>query len=186
MINPFTLQSQIHRLQHDVMEPLYTMHKGQLGAKHDWLLAVTGKVIEANRSFLEEMSRSSLISTIFAVVKLFGGADQLSMDDFHRFTSYVNEGGLEAMTKMLLAADKEKVFLSQLDSLPPHIQVNARHMLAKSAVLHNDFIEGYLIQQYGSLDAAPKSSTITAGSQRHSYKTWQSWQENTPDSAMRA
>ncbi len=155
MINPFTLQSKIHRLQHDVMEPLYTMHKEQLGAKHGWLLAMTGKVIETNRSFLEEMSRSSLISTIFAVVKLFGGADQLSMDDFHRFTSYVNDGGLKAMTKMLLSVDKEKVFLSELDSLPPHIQVNARHMLAQSAILHNDFIEGYLRQQYSSVDTTP-------------------------------
>ena len=156
MINPFTLQSKIHRLQQDVMEPLYTMHKDQAGATHEWLLAMTGKVIEANRSFLEEMSRSSLISAIFAVVKLFGGADQLSMGDFHRFTSYVNDGGLKAMTKMLLAADKENVFLSELDSLPPHIQVNAGHMLAKSAVLHNDFIKGYLQQQYGSLDATPE------------------------------
>lgn len=156
MINPFTLHSKIHRLQNDVMESLYTMHKKQQEAKHDWLLAMTGKVIEANRSFLEELSRSNLISMIFAIVKLFGGADQLSMDDFNRFTSYVNDGGLKAMTKMLLATDKEKVFLSELKSLPPHIQVNARNMLEKSALLHHDFIKGYLIQQYGSFDATPE------------------------------
>ena len=89
-------------------------------------------------------------------MKLFGGADQLTTDDFSRFTSYVTDGGLKAMVKMLLAAEKEKVFLSELRRLPDQIQSNAHAMLNKSAVLHEDFITGYFNQQYGSLEATPE------------------------------
>lgn len=155
MINPFTLQSKIQNLQHDVLEPLYTMHSRQEGARHDLLMAETGKIIERNRPFLEEVSRSSFIAAIFTIVKLFGGADQLSHEDFDRFTRYVNDGGLKAMVKMLLSADKEKAFLDELGFLPQHIRGNAPLMLNKSAELHEDFIEGYFRQQYGGPRAVP-------------------------------
>ena len=156
MINPFTIQAKIHRLQQEVLEPLYTMHQGQEKAPHDWLMAQTGKVIEKNRLFLEELSTSRLVSTVFKIVKLFGGAEQLTTDDFNRFTSYVTDGGLKAMVKMLLAAEKEKVFLSELRRLPVQIQKNAPAMLNKSAILHEDFITGYFNQHYGSLGATPE------------------------------
>ncbi|WP_163339749.1 hypothetical protein [Desulfopila sp. IMCC35008] len=155
MINPFSLQSKISKLQNDVLQPLYTMHSGQEGSRHEWLMAETAKVIERNRPFLEEVSRSSFIAAIFTIVKLFGGADQLSHDDFNRFTRYVNDGGLESMVKMLLSVDKEKTFLDELASLPQHIRENAPLMLTKSAELHDDFIEGYFRQQYGGPGAVP-------------------------------
>jgi hypothetical protein len=155
MINIFTLQSKIQQLQHDVLEPLYTMHIRQEGAGHDWLMAETGKVIERNRPFLEEVSRSSFIAAIFTIIKMFGGADQLSHEDFDRFTGYVNDGGLKAMVKMLSSPDMEQTFLDELDSLPLHIQKNAPLMLAKSAELHEEFIEGYFRQQYGEPGEVP-------------------------------
>jgi hypothetical protein len=155
MINPFTIQAKIHTLQQEVLEPLYTMHQDQERAPHDWLLAQTGKVIEKYRLFLEELSTNRLVSTVFKIVKLFGGAEQLTTDDFSRFTSYVTDGGLRAMVKMLLAAEKEKVFLSELRRLPPQIKKNAQAMLNKSAMLHEDFITDYFNQQYGSLEATP-------------------------------
>jgi hypothetical protein len=156
MINLFTIQTKIERLQQEVLEPLYTMHQTQKESQHDWLLAQTGKVIEANRPFLEELSTSRLIATVFKIVKLFGGADQLTHEDFSRFTSYVTEGGLKAMVKMLLAAEKEKIFLAELQRLPVQIQENAQSMLNKSAMLHEDFVSGYFKQKYGSLESTPE------------------------------
>jgi hypothetical protein len=156
MINPFTLQHKIHKFQQDVLIPLYTMHQNQESAEHDWLLAQTGRVIDKNESFLEELSRSSLVATVFAIVKFFGGADQLSNEDFDRFTSYVRDGGLKAMVKMLLAEEKEKTFLAELQSLPTGIQENAQSMLIKSSLLHKDYITGFFTQNYGSLEATPK------------------------------
>ena len=155
MINPFSLQTRIARLQQEVLTPLYTMHPGQAETDHPSLLAATGKVIETHRPFLEEVSRSSLLAGIFAIVKLFGGAEQLSREDFARFTGYVNEGGLQAMVAMLLAADMEQAFLDELRGLPAHVRANASLMLAKSAELHEEFIAGYFRDTYGSQDAAP-------------------------------
>lgn len=155
MINPFTIGSRIQSLQHDVLAPLYTMHSTQAESEHDWLMAETGRIVEQNIPFLEEVAKSNLISTIFTLVKLFGGAERLSHEDFKRFTGYVNSGGLRAMVRMLLSEDKEATFLSELKELPPHIQNNAQLMLDKSAVLHDEFIEGYFHQQYGSSEAVP-------------------------------
>lgn len=185
MINPFTLQSKILKLQQDVLQPLYTMHSSQEKGRHDWLMAETAKVIERNRGFLEEVSRSSFIAAIFTIVKLFGGADQLSHDDFNRFTRYVNDGGLEAMVKMLMSVDKEKTFLEELASLPRHIRENAPLMLTKSAELHEDFIEGYFRQQYGGLEATPfklqdnrlKSTTFIQNLAAIAEKSWQNESE---------
>lgn len=155
MINPFTLQSKIQKLQNDVLQPLYTMHNQQEGGRHDWLMAETAKVIEKNRPFLEEVSRSNFIAALFTIVKMFGGADKLSHDDFNRFTRYVHDGGLKAMVKMLLSVEKEETFLDELASLPRHIRKNAPHMLTKSAELHDDFIDGYFRRHYGEPGAVP-------------------------------
>lgn len=155
MINPFTIGSRITALQQEVLAPLYTMHGNQEESEHDWLMEETGRIVEKNIPFLEEAAKSSLVSTIFTLVKLFGGAEGLSHDDFNRFTGYVNNGGLRAMVRMLLSEDKEATFLSELKCLPADIQSNAHLMLDKSAVLHDEFIEGYFHQQYGSFEAAP-------------------------------
>lgn len=156
MINPFTLQHKIHKFQQDVLGPLYTMHQNQKNAEHDWLLVQTGKVIDENESFLVELSRSSLVATVFAIVKFFGGADELSNEDFNRFTSYVREGGLKAMVKMLLTEEKEKTFLAELQRLPTHIQKNAQSMLSKSSLLHENYVTEFFMQNYSSLEATPK------------------------------
>ncbi len=155
MINPFTLQGKIEQLQSDVLGPLYTMHNEQGIANHDFLLSQTGQVIEANRPFIEELSGSRIVATAFTIIKLFGGADQLSNDDFNRFTSYVREGGLKAMVKMLLSVKKEEVFVTELHSLPNHIQKNASLMLEKSATLHDGYIRKYLINSYDTIEASP-------------------------------
>jgi len=155
MINPFTIQSKISRLQQDVLTPLYTMHPEQAKMDHGWLLVLTGRVIEANRTFLEELAASNLVAAVFKIVKLLGGAGDLTEDDFDRFTSYINDGGLKAMVAMLLASDKEKTFVAELKSLPPEIRANASAMLKKSASLHHDFIRGYFKEQHGDFQAAP-------------------------------
>jgi len=155
MINPFTLNSRISRLQNEVLEPLYTMHPAQETSQHEWLLTLTGRVIEQNRRFLEEIAASSLIAAVFKIVKLLGGAEGLTQADFDRFTSYVNAGGIKAMVTMLLAADKQHVFLAELRNLPEPNRMNAPQMLQKSADLHRDFIRGYFKEQYGSLQQTP-------------------------------
>jgi len=70
--------------------------------------------------------------------------------------SYVRDGGLKAMVKMLQAEEKEKTFLAELQSLPTGIQENAQPMLIKSSLLHNDYITEFFTQNYGSLEATPK------------------------------
>lgn len=155
MVNPFTIQSKIHKLQQEVLAPLYTMHPEQETVGHEWLLTLTGRVIEKNRKFLEEIAASRLVATVFKIVKLLGGADGLSEADFERFTSYVNAGGLRAMVKMLLAADKQTTFLSELKTLPAVNRNNAPQMLKKSAELHHDFIKDFFKEQYGNVKNTP-------------------------------
>lgn len=155
MVNPFTVQSQIHKLQKEVLRPLYTMYQGQEDAKHDWLLVKTGRVIAEHRFFIEELCRSRFVAVVFKIIKLLGGAEQLTIEDFNRFTSYVNDGGIAAMVKMLLAPEKEKVFLKELHTLPQNIRNNAPMMLKKSSELHSDFINGYFEENYGSLSKVP-------------------------------
>lgn len=156
MINPFTLPSRITQLQAEILQPLYTIHP-DLDKGHPWLLVLTGRIIEKHRPFLEEIAQSRLVASVFKIVKLLGGANQLTEDDFERFTSYVNDGGLKAMVTMLLAANKEKTFLAELSNLPPLVQNNAARMLFKSAALHTDFIHGFFIEQHGSLKTTPQA-----------------------------
>ena len=114
MVNPFTAGTKIRKIQQDVLRPLYTMYPGQEAAKFSWLLVETGRAISHHRPFMEEVCRSHLVAIIFKIIKLLGGADQLTEEDFTRFTSYVNDGGIKAMVKMLLSADKEKTFIDEL------------------------------------------------------------------------
>lgn len=155
MINPFTIKAKISKLQEEVLTPLYTMHAKQENMDHSWLLVMTGRVIESNRGFLEELARSSLVATVFKIVKLLGGAGGLTEEDFIRFTSYINDGGLKAMVNMLLAADKEKTFIAELGELPPAISQNASSMLTKSASLHKDFITSFFQRQHGGYQTTP-------------------------------
>jgi len=137
------------------LHPLYTMHPEQETSQHEWLLAQTGRVIEKNRKFIEEIATSSLVATVFKIVKLLGGAENLTEADFKRFTSYVNAGGIKAMVIMLLAADKQQVFLTELRNLPLANRKNAPQMLHKSASLHQEFIRKFFKEQYGSLQNTP-------------------------------
>lgn len=155
MVNVFTLQSKIAAMQRDILQPLYCVHDGQEKLSYDWLLVLTGRAIAGHQRTIEEICASRLIAAAFKIVKLLGGASQLQEEDFQRFTGYVNDGGIKSMVKMLLAADKEAVFLSELRRLPNHIQDNAPAMLTKSAELHTEFITGYLREQYGSLKKSP-------------------------------
>lgn len=155
MVNPFTVQSQIYTLQKEVLRPLYTNYPGQESAEHEWLLVKTGRVIAEHQSFIEELCRSRFIAVVFKIIKLLGGAEQLTSEDFNRFTSYVRDGGIGAMVRMLLAADKEKTFLSELRTLSKQIRSNAPMMLSKSSKLHKDFINGYFVQQYGTPHEIP-------------------------------
>lgn len=155
MINPFTIQSNIAKIQKDVLAPMYTMSPAFEDGDHAWLLAETGRAIAKHQNFIEEICSSRLVAVVFKIVKVLGGAVQLSEDDFERFTSYVNEGGIAAMLKMLLAADKERVFVDELKDLPPHVQKNAAKMLAKSNVLHSEFIEEFFKKNYGSIVQTP-------------------------------
>ena len=156
MMNPFTVGSRIKEIQQDVLRPLYVMYPGQEDADYDRLLAETGRVIGSHQGFIEEMSRSSLLAFIFKIIKLFGGADQLSEEDFNRFTSYVNDGGLTAMVTMLLSEDREQTFVDELAKLDIAIRRNAAPMLAKSRDLHRDFITGFFQETYGSLQNTPQ------------------------------
>lgn len=152
MVNPFTLHSKISKIQQEVLDPLYC---DQNELSHSWLLAETGRVISRNKKFIQELCSSRLISTIFKVIKVLGGADQLTVDDFDRFTGYVNDGGLDAMVTMLVAADQEKSFLLELRELPLHVQVNAPIMLRKARCLHEDFINSHFKRLFGDLKVTP-------------------------------
>jgi len=132
------------------------MHDDQENADHSWLLYLTGQIIEENRPFLEELSHSNLVAIAFSIIKLLGGAQSLSNEDFDRFSSYVRDGGLKAMVKMLLSAEKEHTFISELRSLPKDIRQNAPAMLEKSAALHEEFMAAYFKQNYGSIKATPQ------------------------------
>jgi len=156
MINPFTIQSKIDRIQEEVLAPLYTVAGGQANADHNWLLAETGRAISKHQRFIHEVCGSRLVAAAFKVVKILGGADQLTQEDFDRFTSYVNEGGISAMLKMLLSVEKEKVFVAEIQGLPLQVQQNAAKMLAKSNILHTDFVTHFLKQTFGSLENSPE------------------------------
>ena len=155
MINPFTAKADISRIQQDVLRPLYTMYSGQEAAPHAWLLAETGRAIAGHRRYIEEVCSSRLVAIIFKIVKFLGGAEQLTAEDFARFTSYVNDGGLQAMLAMLLAADKETIFIAELQRLPDHVRANAAPMLSKAKSLHTDFISGFFQESFGSVDNTP-------------------------------
>ena len=155
MINPFKAQAQVRQIQHDVLQPLYTMYPGQHDSNHEQLLAETGEAIARHKDFIHAVCSSLLVSIIFNVVKLLGGAEQLTRGDFDRFTSYVNDGGIDAMLAMLESNDKDGTFLKELATLPPRVQQNAPLMLARANGLHGDFIRDYFSKAYGSLDATP-------------------------------
>ncbi|MGB3209157.1 MAG: hypothetical protein WBB19_00485 [Desulforhopalus sp.] len=148
MLNVFTAQTKISRVQQDVLRPLYTMSSVQEDTEHAWLLVETGRAIAEHQRFIEEVCRSRLVSVIFKIVKVLGGAEQLTEQDFDRFTSYVNEGGIRAMIAMLLSAEKEKTFVHQLQRLPASTQANAPRMLTKSKILHQDFITGFFRENF--------------------------------------
>lgn len=156
MINPFTAQTKISRIQQDVLAPLYTMCSGQKDTDHAWLLVETGRAIASHQSYIEEVCCSRLVLVIFKIVKLLGGADQMTEEDFDRFTAYVNDGGIKAMVKMLLSPEKEKTFVNELQQLPVNVRVNAPQMLSKSKSLHKDFITGFFKENYGSLKNTPE------------------------------
>ncbi len=156
MLNPFTAGSTIRKIQKDVLHPLYTMYPGQDKADHAELLAETGKAISGHHHFIEEVCRSRVVAVVFKIIKLLGGADNLTMEDFNRFTSYVNDGGINAMVKMLLSPDKETTFINELQLLPQNVRQNASGMLEKSQGLHSDFIVGFFNENYGSLENTPQ------------------------------
>ena len=156
MINPFTAQIKISRIQQDVLFPLYTMHPGQENTDHAWLLVETGRAIAAHQNYMEEVCRSRLVKVIFKIVKILGGAEQLTEEDFDRFTAYVNDGGIKSMVKMLLSSDKEQTFIYELQQLPVKVRGNAPQMLAKSQSLHKDFITAFFKENYGSVHNTPQ------------------------------
>ncbi len=155
MLNPFTANAKIQRIQQDVLYPLYTMHVSQENAAHGWLLGETGRAIAIHQGYIEKVCSSRLVAVIFKIVKLLGGADQLTEEDFDRFTAYVNDGGIQAMIKMLLSVEKEKTFVVELQNLPINVQQNAARMLQKSRSLHQDFITGFFKESYGTLKNTP-------------------------------
>lgn len=155
MLNPFTAHAKIQRIQQDVLYPLYTMHASQENADHGWLLGETGRAIAIHQGYIEKVCCSRLVAVIFKIVKLLGGADQLTEEDFDSFTAYVNDGGIRAMIKMLLSAEKERTFVAELQYLPINVQQNAARMLQKSRSLHKDFITGFFKETYGSLNNTP-------------------------------
>lgn len=156
MINPFTARAEITRIQQDVLRPLYTMYSGQEKAPHASLLAETGRAIAHHRRSIEEVCGSRLVAIIFRIVKFLGGAEQLTAEDFARFTSYVNDGGIQAMIIMLLAVDKENTFVEELRRLPGHVRANAAPMLAKAKSLHTDFITVFFQETFGSVENTPE------------------------------
>ena len=156
MINPFTVASTITTIQTEVLRPLYTVQEDTKQLSFEQLLVKTGQVIATHQNFITEVCSSSLVALIFKIVKLFGGADSLTEDDFDRFTSYVNDGGLKAMITMLQANDKERIFMEELQQLDKHVRDNAAPMLIKSRKLHQEFITGFFIEKYGSLEQTPQ------------------------------
>lgn len=160
MLNPFTAQAKINRIQQDVLYPLYTMHSSQENTDHAWLLAETGRAIAIHQSYIEKVCRSRLVAVIFKIIKLLGGADQLTEKDFDSFTAYVNDGGIKGMVKMLLSVEKEKTFVAELQYLPGNVQVNAPQMLEKSKSLHKDFITGFFKETYGTSHNIPAKLQI--------------------------
>lgn len=155
MVNPFSIQAKIRAIQQDVLRPLYTMEPGNEDKTHAWLLVETGRAIGRHQHYIEELCTSRLVSAAFKIVKLLGGAEQLTEEDYHRFTSYVNDGGIRAMVKMLLSVNKEKTFVEELARLPPDVRRNASRMLKKAGDLHSDFIMGYLRENFGSVANSP-------------------------------
>lgn len=155
MVNPFTIQKRISAIQQDVLRPLYTLEPGNDEKSHAWLLVETGRAIGRHQRYIEELCASRLVSAAFKIVKLLGGADQLTEEDYLRFTSYVNDGGIKAMVKMLLSVNKEKTFLEELERLPLDVRQNASRMLKKSSELHSDFISDYLRESFGSVPSSP-------------------------------
>lgn len=155
MVNIFTAQGKVSKIQQEVLLPLYTMHETQETATHDWLLVETGRIISKHRHFIEELCDSWTVAAVFRIVKLLGGADRLTVEDFERFTSYVKDGGIKAMVEMLLAAEKERAFVNELRRLPRHVQENAPDMLRKSKDLHSDFIHGFFKEHFGDPSRAP-------------------------------
>lgn len=155
MVNPFTIQARIRTIQQDVLRPLYTLEPGSEEKSHAWLLVETGRAIGRHQHYIEELCTSRLVSAAFKIVKLLGGAEQLTEEDYYRFTSYVNDGGIKAMVKMLLSVNKEKTFVEELARLPPDVRQNASRMLNKASDLHSDFITGYLRESFGSVANSP-------------------------------
>lgn len=155
MVNPFTVQAKISAIQQDVLRPLYTLEPGSEEKSHAWLLVETGRAISRHQHYIEELCASRLVSAAFKIVKLLGGAEQLTEEDYRRFTSYVNDGGIRAMVKMLLSVNKEKTFVEELERLPADVRENASRMLKKSSDLHSDFITGYLRESFGSVGNSP-------------------------------
>ncbi len=155
MVNPFTAQAKVSKIQQDVLQPLYTMYSGQETAQFDWLLVETGRAISQHQQYIEEVCSSRMVAVIFKIIKLLGGADQLTEEDFARFTEYVKDGGIKAMVKMLLSVNKEEMFVDELKGLPHHIQQNAPLMLEKSKSLHTDFITEFFKESHGSVKKTP-------------------------------
>jgi hypothetical protein len=154
MINPFTIAGKIEQIQKEVLAPLYGSRQLD-NEEFPQLLARTGEIIAKHQGFFEEVSRSSLVAMIFKIIKLFGGAEALTEDDFTRFTSYVNDGGLRAMVTMLKSNNMESTFVEELGRLDEHVRQNAAPMLSKSRELHHDFIHGFLSDVYGSPANSP-------------------------------
>ncbi len=156
MINPFAVAGKITTIQQEVLAPLYGTSAQYEDTPFALRLAETGRVIDRHQQFFEEVSRSSLVAMIFKIIQMFGGADGLTEQDFSRFTSYVNDGGLQAMIAMLKSDNMEKTFVDELTKLASHVLENAPPMLEKSRELHQDFIQGYLSDEYGSFAQSPK------------------------------
>lgn len=156
MINVFTLHGKIQQIQKDVLCPMYTVYPDYEIRDHSELLKTTGWAIKAHKDYIEELCNSRLIAAIFAIVKYLGGADQLTSEDFDRFTGYVKEGGLNAMIAMLLDDDKMKIFVDEIKRLPLNIQQNAPAMLKKAEKLHRDFIFTFFRQNHYRVNLTPK------------------------------
>lgn len=150
MINVFTLPGKIKDIQLDVLGPLYIDHSHQ-DKDHDELLRFTGKSIGMHKVFIEDVCKSKFIKIVFKIVKALGFADDLSHKDFDHFTSYVNDGGLDAMLNMLKCVDMDKAFVEELNMLPRHVQRNAPHMLERASNLHWNYVHTYLQDRHNNV-----------------------------------
>lgn len=155
MINPLTLYSKIKQLQLDVLGPLYVDHNKQHEKTHEELLYITGKRIAEDKDFIEDVCKSKFIRLAFKLIHMLGGADGLTVEDFDRFTNYVNDGGLDAMLNMLKSPDMDKAFVEELNVLPRHVRDNAYDMLKKARYLHEDYVSEYLKARYGTVNNIP-------------------------------